>query len=92
MSVEKKSEELDNNQQEEEQKLEGGSYEVLKNRLHGLNVELQGKLEQLNFSRQEIFGTTDLSIIGSERVETENNCIPRDVVGLGDHLLFGYNF
>lgn len=91
MSVEKKSEELDNNQQEEEQKLEGGSYEVLKNRLHGLNVELQGKLEQLNFSRQEIFGTTDLSVIGSERVETENNCIPRDVVGLGDHLLFGYN-
>src|SRR5690606_7199630 len=36
-------------------------------------------------------GGSELTIIGSARVRTENNCLPRDIVQVGGRLLFGFN-
>ncbi len=71
--------------------LEGGSYEVIRKRLRDQGKELAARAEALNAKRTETFGGTGLSVIGNERVRTENNCTPRDIVNLGGTLLFGYN-
>ena len=36
-------------------------------------------------------GTSKPKLISTERVTTEHNCIPRDLVSIGDEFLFGYN-
>ncbi len=71
--------------------LEGGSYEVIRSRLLEPAEVLTGKADQLNARRKETFGGTELAVIGNERVRTENNCVPRDIVQVGGQLLFGYN-
>ena len=72
--------------------LDAGNYEVLRQRLLGLGRELGGKAEALNARRKALFGGTELTVIGSARVRTENNCVPRDIVAVqGQHLLVGYN-
>ena len=71
--------------------LEGGNYELLRDRLGALARELGEKAEQLNTKRKEAFGGTELTVIGNARVRTENNCIPRDIVQVGGLLLFGFN-
>jgi hypothetical protein len=67
-----------------------GNYEVLKRRLDGLADELTARSNRLNERRKTTFGGTELTVIGNERIRTENNCIPADVVALGEHLLVGY--
>ncbi|MCA9522370.1 MAG: DNA repair ATPase, partial [Myxococcales bacterium] len=37
------------------------------------------------------FGGLQTEVVGGVRVRTENNCVPRDIVSVGDVLLFGYN-
>ncbi|MCB9714615.1 MAG: DNA repair ATPase [Myxococcales bacterium] len=71
--------------------LEGGSYEVIRARLVEQAKELGARTELLNERRQEVFGGTELSVVANERVRTENNCTPRDIVQVGGRLLFGYN-
>lgn len=71
--------------------LEGGAYEVLRRRLAGMEKTLRDKLNKLNHARKEAFGGTATEVIGSQRIETDNNCLPRDVIGLGEQLIFGYN-
>jgi hypothetical protein len=71
--------------------VERGTYEVLRDRLLAQAQALGEKVERLNARRLELFGGTQLAQLGSERVRTEHNCVPRDLVGLGDTLLFGYN-
>ncbi|MGH3587297.1 MAG: DNA repair ATPase, partial [Pseudonocardia sp.] len=39
----------------------------------------------------EEFGGTALELLGAERIRTENNCVPRDIVSVGGLMLFGYN-
>lgn len=68
-----------------------GSYEVLHARLAAQARELRENADALNARRRETFGGGELQIVGSERVRTENNCVPRDIVALGPHLLFAYN-
>ncbi len=68
-----------------------GSYEVLRARLAQQAAELGGRVQRLNARRQEVFGGIELSVLGNTRVRTENNCVPRDIVQVGGHLLFGYN-
>ena len=75
----------------EEQALEGGAYEVLRKRLQTLDSQLVERLEKLNSRRKETFGGMESQIVGNERIHTDNNCVPRDLVGLGDLLIFGYN-
>ncbi len=69
----------------------GGSYEVIHQRLMGHARELSDRTKTLNTSRKELFGGTELTVAGSERVRTENNCVPVDVVQIGGRMLFGYN-
>lgn len=70
---------------------EGGAYEILRRRLTEQGLQLHQKAAQLNDSRLTEFGQSQMDIIGRIRVRTENNCQARDIVRVGDWLLFGYN-
>lgn len=70
---------------------EGGAYEVIRKRLVEQGKRLQNAVGSLNSARLEEFGSSDMSVIARVRVRTENNCIARDIVQVGDLLLFGYN-
>ncbi|WP_434390801.1 DNA repair ATPase [Melittangium boletus] len=71
--------------------LEGGSYEVIRARLLTQAEALATQAQDLNERRKKLFGGSEAAVIGNERVRTENNCVARDIVGLGRYLLFGYN-
>ncbi len=71
--------------------LGGGSYEVIAARLVEQAKELGRRTEVLNERRQQVFGGTEIAVIANERVRTENNCNPRDIVQVGGRLLFGFN-
>ena len=71
--------------------LEGGSYEVIRQRLLAQAKQLGAQADALNRARTEKFGGVTLEVIGNERVRTENNCVPRDIVNIGGTLLFGFN-
>ncbi|WP_433435884.1 DNA repair ATPase [Nonomuraea sp. CA-141351] len=71
--------------------LEAGTYEVLRNRLQAQAKALTAAAESLNGERLKVFGGAELRLLGTERIRTENNCVPRDIVSLGDVMLFGYN-
>jgi hypothetical protein len=70
---------------------EGGSYEVLRARLQAQAQELSGKADALNTRRKEVFGGTELAVVGNVRVRTENACKPAEIVSIGDLLLIGYS-
>ncbi|MEV0174711.1 DNA repair ATPase [Streptomyces sp. NPDC050803] len=71
--------------------LDTGTYEVLRDRLTAQAAELARRAETLNTRRAEEFGSTRLELAGTERLRTEHNCVPRDLVSVGDTLLFGHN-
>ena len=71
--------------------LDTGNYDVLRARLDGLGKELAGKAEALNARRKDAFGGAELAVIGNERLRTENNCVPRDIIMAGGFLVIGYN-
>src|SRR5690606_11512915 len=70
---------------------EGGAYEVLHKRLQEQGHRLRDLTESLNGQRLAEFGSSHMEIIGRVRIRTENNCTARDIVQVGDCLLFGYN-
>ncbi|MEZ0071259.1 DNA repair ATPase [Planotetraspora sp. GP83] len=71
--------------------LDAGTYEVLRSRLSEQAKELARRAEALNARRLEVFGGAELRLVGTERIRTENNCVPRDIVSVGGVMLFGYN-
>jgi hypothetical protein len=71
--------------------LEGGAYEIIRTRLQQQAAELDARLSKLNAARREVFGAVETRLLGTERILTANNCVPRDMVSVGNHLLFGYN-
>jgi len=71
--------------------LDAGTYEVLRARLAEQAAELARSTEALNDRRVETFGSTALELLSTERIRTQNNCVPRDIVPLGEKMLFGYN-
>jgi ATPase involved in DNA repair/ATPase family associated with various cellular activities (AAA) len=78
--------------------LDARTYEVLRQRLGDQAKELARRAESLNIRRLEVFGSTELRLVGNERIRTENNCVPRDIVSIPDTdggasglMLFGYN-
>jgi DNA repair ATPase/dynein-related subfamily AAA family protein len=73
-----------------ESKLEGGSYEVIRGRLLDRAAELGKRCSALNAARSKLFGGRELALLATDRVRTENNCVPRDVVSVAGHLLFGF--
>ena len=74
-----------------ESALEGGNYELIRARLLEQSKRLGAKADALNTKRKEAFGGTELNVAANERIRTENNCVPRDIVNVGGKLLFGYN-
>ncbi|SDU86642.1 DNA repair ATPase [Pseudomonas sihuiensis] len=70
---------------------EGGAYEVLQRRLQEQGQRLRSLTETLNGQRLAEFGSSAMEAIGRVRIRTENNCIARDIVQVGECLLFGYN-
>lgn len=71
--------------------LESGTYEILRNRLRAHGDGLRQRLQQLNSSRKDVFGSIELKLLNTERISTEHNCVPRDMLAVGDLFLFGYN-
>ncbi|MEU5691389.1 DNA repair ATPase [Actinosynnema sp. NPDC020468] len=71
--------------------LDAGTYEVLRARLAEQAAGLATRAEALNARRLEVFGGADLGLLGTERIRTANNCVPRDVVVVAGLMLFGYN-
>ncbi|WP_309400253.1 DNA repair ATPase [Cerasicoccus maritimus] len=73
-------------------KLEGGAYEVIRQRLDTQSAALLERLQTLNKNRQDVFGAIENKLIGTDRITTEHNCTPRGMVSLpGGRFLFGYN-
>jgi MoxR-like ATPase len=71
--------------------MENSTYEIVKKRLQTQADDLRKRLHQLNDLRKEVFGSRDMVLLANDRITTENNCIPRDMVAMGNHFLFGYN-
>ncbi|MDR6966824.1 SpoVK/Ycf46/Vps4 family AAA+-type ATPase [Flavobacterium arsenatis] len=71
--------------------LEGGTYEIIQNRLEAQKKDLIERLKQLNDARKEVFGSIETKLIANNRIITENNCISNDIVSIGDLCIFGYN-
>ena len=70
---------------------EGGAYEILRKRLSEQGLRLANKANTLNEQRLAEFGKSHMDVIGRIRIRSENNCVARDIVRVGDWLLFGYN-
>ena len=68
-----------------------GSYDIIRKRLEEQGRTLIEQVDALNNARLDEFGSTDMSVIARLRIHTENNCIARDIVQVGNTLLFGYN-
>ena len=77
---------------EEQNQLSGGAYEVIRARLEKGAADLQSRLTALNEARQEVFGAVDTVLTSTERISTEHNCVPRDIIAIGhNRFIFGYN-
>src|SRR5258705_9541797 len=76
--------------QKDERSLEGGSYEVIRRRLLERATQLGVKADALNGKRKQLSGGGEINLVANERVRTENNCTPRDVVSVDGQLLFGF--
>jgi hypothetical protein len=77
--------------EEQQQTIERGTYEIIRDRLIEQGRELANRAQALNKKRLDLFGGTEMTVVGNERIRTDNNCIPQDIVEVGDNLLFGYN-
>ncbi len=69
----------------------GATYDLLRGRLLGHAEELSRRSTRLNDIRLLTFGDSRFEVAGVERIRTENNAVPRDIVAVGGDLLFGYN-
>ncbi|TXL90472.1 DNA repair ATPase [Streptomyces sp. IB2014 016-6] len=71
-------------------RIDAGAYEVLRDRLAARGGELALRTEALNSRRTESFGSTELRLTGTGHVRTPHASVPRDIVAVGDALLFGH--
>ncbi len=70
---------------------ESNAYEVIRSRLEKQGKQLEALTAQLNQNRLHEFQSIGMEVLSRLRVRTENNCIARDIVRVGEYLLFGYN-
>ncbi len=71
--------------------MQSSSFDLLRSRLGGHGKALQAKADLLNEARLAEFGRQEMVLRARTRARTENNCVARDLVLVGDVLLFGYN-
>lgn len=74
-----------------EPKLAQGTYEVLQNRLLDGAKLLRSRLTRLHEERASVFGNIQTRLLSTIHVTTEHNCIPRDLMTVGEHVLLGCN-
>jgi len=67
------------------------SFDLLRKRLADQGKSLLEKATALNEARLAEFGREEMALRARTRARTENNCTARDLVLVGDVLLFGYN-
>ncbi|TQM05773.1 dynein-related subfamily AAA family protein [Pseudoxanthomonas sp. 3HH-4] len=70
---------------------QGGAYDVLRRRLDEQGARLRAVTEGINTRRLQEFGDSRMEAIGRLRIRTEHNSVGRDIVQVGDLLLFGFN-
>lgn len=70
--------------------LDAGTYEVVRKRLDGVAAELLSEVNALNERRLAVFGASATTLLATEHIRTEHNCVPRDLVIVGDRLVLGY--
>jgi hypothetical protein len=78
-------------QQEGGADIQGSNYDIIRERLLKQGAKLREKVDDLNERRQDKFGSVEMTIVGQDRIRTENSCIPTDIVNVGGQMLFGYN-
>jgi hypothetical protein len=72
--------------------LGSATYEIIRQRLQAQGQALRECMSRLDARRQEVFGSIDYELLQADRIVTAHNCIPRDMVQLGDgRFLFGFN-
>jgi len=72
--------------------LAGATYEIIRQRLAANSATLRERMGRLDARRQEVFGRIEPKLLQADRVTTAHNCIPRDMVPLGNgRFLFGFN-
>ena len=79
------------NQSNKNTALEGGTYEIIRQRLDKQATDLRNRLNQLNQARKDVFGAIETQLIANDRINTDNHCTARDIVAIGDLCVFGYN-
>lgn len=67
------------------------TYDLLRRRLNDAAADLEARARSLNEQRLASFGASTLALLGTERIRTEVNAIPRDVATVGDQLVVSYN-
>lgn len=70
---------------------EGGTFATLKKRLTENGDALHEAVKALNENRETKFGASSMDILGRVRARTPHNCVARDIVRIGEFLLFGFN-
>lgn len=75
----------------EQSQLEQGTYEIIKDRLKKSGTVLQQKLQELNQERKKIFGSIEMKLVSNNNIDTEYECIARDIFALDNIFIFGYN-
>lgn len=71
--------------------LESGTYEIIKGRLTKSGDDLRQRLDTLNTERKKIFGSVEMKLISNKNIDTEYECIARDIFALKNICIFGYN-
>ncbi|MCG8312800.1 MAG: DNA repair ATPase [Pseudomonadales bacterium] len=70
---------------------DGSAYDIIRKRLKDQAKQLQTFTNAINQKRIDEFGSTEMKIVGRARIRTENNCVARDIVRIGEFILFGCN-
>ena len=70
---------------------ESTAFETIQRRLRTQGGELGASIGKLNEARADVFGSSSMALLGRARVRTENNAIARDMVRIGEQILFGFN-
>lgn len=72
--------------------LGSATYEIIRQRLSVQGESLHQRMAQLDARRAEVFGSIESKLLQADRIVTQHNCMPRDMVQLGDdRFLFAFN-
>lgn len=72
--------------------LGSATYEIIRQRLLQHGEALRLGLARLDERRREVFGSVGYQLLQADRIVTSHNCVPRDMVQLGQgRFLFGFN-